>query len=130
MSHWAELDDTNTVIRVTVGNNDDPDEGYQWLIDNLGGTWVKTSINSHAGKRIDPITGVETEDHFRFNYAGEGFTFDPNVGTDGAFLPPKPAASWILNMDTAMWEAPIPMPDDGESYSWDEDTQSWVPVEA
>ena len=47
MAHWAELDDNNTVIRVTVGDNNDPngDEGYKWLIDNLGGTWVKTSYN-------------------------------------------------------------------------------------
>ena len=46
MSHWAELDKNNKVIRVTVGNNSDPDEGYQWLIDNLGGTWIQTSYNA------------------------------------------------------------------------------------
>jgi hypothetical protein len=48
MSHWAEVDSNNIVLRVTVGNNNDPagDEGYQWLIDNLGGTWIKTSINA------------------------------------------------------------------------------------
>lgn len=49
MSHWAELDTDNKVIRVTVGDNNDPngDEGYQWLLDNLGGTWVKTSYNKN-----------------------------------------------------------------------------------
>lgn len=48
MSHWAEIDNNNIVLRVTVGNNNDPagDEGYQWLIDNLGGTWIKTSYNA------------------------------------------------------------------------------------
>lgn len=48
MAHWAEIDETNTVLRVTVGDNDDPngDEGYQWLIDNLGGRWIKTSYNA------------------------------------------------------------------------------------
>lgn len=45
MAHWAELDDNNIVVRVTVGSNDDPDEGYQWLIDNLGGRWIQTSFN-------------------------------------------------------------------------------------
>ena len=71
MSHWAELDDSNKVIRVLVGDNNDPagDEGYQWLIDNLGGTWVKTSYN---GK-------------IRFNYAGIGYTYDP---IDDAFIAP------------------------------------------
>ena len=48
MSHWAELDESNIVLRVLVGDNNDPvgDEGYQWLIDNLGGTWIKTSYNN------------------------------------------------------------------------------------
>jgi hypothetical protein len=47
MAHWAELDADKKVIRVTVGDNNDPvgDEGYQWLINNLGGTWIKTSYN-------------------------------------------------------------------------------------
>ena len=48
MSHWAELDDNNKVIRVLVGDNNDPngDEGYQWLLDNLGGTWIQTSFSA------------------------------------------------------------------------------------
>ena len=60
MAHWAELDENNIVLRVTVGSNDDPDEGHQWLIDNLGGTWVKTSYNATIRK----------------NFAGIGFTYD------------------------------------------------------
>ena len=62
MSHWAELDKDNKVIRITCGNNDDPngDEGYQWLIDNLGGRWIQTSYNAN----------------FRGVYAGIGFTYD------------------------------------------------------
>lgn len=73
MSHWAEIDESNTVIRVLVGDNNDPagDEGYQWLLDNLGGTWVKTSYNGTI----------------RYNYAGIGFTYDP---IDDAFIPPTP----------------------------------------
>jgi hypothetical protein len=55
MAHWAELDENNKVIRVTVGNNNEPDEGYQWLIDNLGGTWVKTSYNANFGGKFAGI---------------------------------------------------------------------------
>jgi hypothetical protein len=89
MSHWAEIDDNSKVIRVLVGENNDPagDEGYQWLIDNLGGTWVKTSYN---GK-------------IRFNYAGVGFTYDP---IDDAFIAPMPKCghdSLLLN-DVKRWE--------------------------
>ena len=73
MSHWAELNEENVVIRVLVGDNNDPagDEGYQWLIDNLGGTWLKTSYNGTI----------------RFNFAGIGFTYDP---IDDAFIAPMP----------------------------------------
>lgn len=89
MSHWAELDDSNKVIRVLVGDNNDPngDEGYQWLLDNLGGHWVKTSYN---GK-------------IRYNFAGIGFTYDP---IDDAFIAPMPTCgheSLLLN-DKKQWE--------------------------
>jgi hypothetical protein len=88
MSHFAELDENNKVIRVTVGDNNDPngDEGYQWLLDNLGGTWVKTSYNSKI----------------RFNYAGVGYTYDAEAD---AFIAPRPDCGHkelFLN-DTFKW---------------------------
>jgi hypothetical protein len=87
MSHWAELDSDNKVIRVTSGDNNEPDEGYQWLLDNLGGTWIKTSYNSRIRK----------------NYAGVGFTYDE---TRDAFIPPKPDChpdSITLDEQTCQW---------------------------
>ena len=89
MAHWAEVNENNIVLRVTVGDNNDPagDEGYQWLIDNLGGTWVKTSYNGNIRK----------------NFAGIGYSYD---SVRDAFIPPKPEiGEWILNEDTCMWEA-------------------------
>lgn len=73
MAHFAEIDETNTVIRVLVTDNNDPngDEGYQWLVDNLGGTWVKTSYNNKI----------------RYNFAGVGYIYDP---LDDAFIAPMP----------------------------------------
>lgn len=73
MSHWAELDENNKIIRVLVGDNNDPngDEGHQWLIDNLGGNWIQTSYNAN----------------FRFNFAGVGYSYDP---IDDAFIAPMP----------------------------------------
>lgn len=112
MAHWAELDENNIVLRVTVGNNDDPngDEGYQWLIDNLGGTWIKTSYNANIRK----------------NFAGVGFTYDEKLD---AFIPPKPFNSWIFNEEICAWTAPISYPDDGFAYSWNEESGSWQLVE-
>lgn len=128
MAHWAELDENNVVTRVLVGDNNDPagDEGYQWLIDNLGGTWVKTSYNAVGGKRRDPNTGEITNDPgFRKNYAGIGYTY--NAELDG-FVPPKPFNSWVLNSDTCLWDAPVAYPNDGKFYRWNEETLSWDEV--
>ena len=116
MAHWAELDENNIVTRVLVGSNEDPDEGYQWLIDNLGGTWVKTSYNTQGG--VHSLGGTP----LRKNYAGIGYSYDD---TRDAFIPPKPFASWNLNEDTCLWEAPVAYPTDGEMYRWNEDTTSW-----
>ena len=108
MSHWAELDESNKVIRVLVGDNNDPagDEGYSWLVNNLGGTWLKTSYNGNI----------------RCNYAGVGFTYDP---VDDAFIAPQPYPSWTLN-SLKKWESPIPYPSDDKIYGWDEETGTWV----
>ena len=88
MSHWAELDANNIVLRVTVGDNNEPDEGYQWLLDNLGGTWVQTSYN----KRI------------RKNFAGIGFTYD---AVRDAFIAPEPDNAMGFDENTCRWIVPI-----------------------
>jgi len=107
MAHFAELDDNNIVVRVLVTDNDYPNEGYDWLVENLGGTWVQTSYNATIRK----------------NFAGVGFTYDEALD---AFIPPKPFDSWLLNEETCLWEAPTPYPTDGQNYNWDEETQDWI----
>ena len=112
MSHWAEIDENSIVLRVLVGDNNDPagDEGYQWLIDNLGGTWVQTSYN----------------DNFRKRFAGVGYTYNATLD---AFIPPQPFSSWTLNETTCLWEAPVPYPTDHKDYEWNEPTLSWVEIQ-
>ena len=98
MAHWAELDSDNIVVRVSVGSNASPDEGYQWLITNLGGTWVKTSYNTRGG--VHKEGGIP----FRKNYAGIGYKYDEERD---AFIPPKPiidGKTFILNEETCQWE--------------------------
>ncbi len=86
MSHWAEINTTNIVLRVLVGDNNDPagDEGYQWLLDNLGGTWLKTSYNGKIRK----------------NFAGIGYTYNESID---AFVPPKCHEEATLDNNTALW---------------------------
>jgi len=110
MAHFAEIDDSNIVSRVLVTNNDFPNEGYNWLIENLGGTWIKTSYNATIRK----------------NFAGIGYTYDENRD---AFIPPKPYESWTLDEDTCQWQAPTPYPNDGKIYQWDESNTTWKEVE-
>lgn len=123
MSHWAEIDESNIVIRVLVGDDRamTEEESYQWLIDNLGGTWIQTSYNTKNG--VHALGGTP----LRKNYAGIGFRYDP---IRDAFIPPKPFPSWNLNEETCNWEAPIPRPSDTEMYTWSEETQSWKVMSA
>ena len=116
MAHFAQLDSNNVVTQViVVGNKDTADAngvekesiGVAFCERLFGGNWKQTSYNGSIRK----------------NYAGVGYTY--NVSLD-AFVPPKPYASWVLNNDTAQWDAPTPMPTDDKKYSWDEVTTSWV----
>lgn len=118
MAHFAEIDSNNVVLRVVVVDNKDTADaqgvekehiGAAYLERLLGGTWVQTSYNGN----------------FRKRYAGVGYTYDVALN---AFISPKPFPSWVLNTTTIEWEAPVPMPDDGKPYRWDEATQSWVEV--
>jgi hypothetical protein len=120
MAHFAKLDEHNVVLEVNVVNNETinnlpfPDSepvGIDFLTTWSGGysNWKQTSYNSN----------------FRKNYAGIGYTYDQSID---AFVPPKPFNSWLLNTNTAQWESPIPYPNDGKNYYWNEETQSWVEI--
>ena len=87
MSHFAEIDGDNKVIRVVVGDNFMPNEGHDWLIENLGGTWIQTSYNNRI----------------RFNYAGIGYTYD---AARDAFIAPEPAIVLGFDEDTCQWIVP------------------------
>lgn len=109
MAHWAQVDENNIVTQVTVGDNNDPngDEGYRWLIDNLGGTWIKTSYNATFGKK----------------FAGIGDTYLPETQS---FQQPAPFESWIWSETDWEWLPPTPYPTDGAIYYWDEQQLEWV----
>ena len=117
MAHFAKLDQNNVVLEVNVVHNNEllDQNGVEqewkgvWFLQNWSGGyphWKQTSYNGN----------------FRKNYAGIGYTYRADID---AFVPPKPFPSWLLNAD-AQWEAPVAMPTDGQMYTWDEDTTSWV----
>jgi len=124
MAHWAEVDENNIVVRVTVGNNDEPDEGYQWLIDNLGGRWVQSSFNTYGGVYYNADRSVADDQSkaLRYNHAAIGYTYDEERD---AFIAPKPYDSWILDEGTCLWESPVERPAEGD-WVWDEQAGAWV----
>lgn len=119
MAHFAQIDENNVVTQVIVVDNSECLDangveseavGAGFCSKLFGGTWLQTS---YSGK-------------IRKNYAGVGFSFDPQRN---AFIPPQPFPSWILNESTCLWEAPVPYPIDGKLYVWDESTTSWKELE-
>lgn len=115
MAYFAELDENNVVLRVLkVSNRNAPDPapeisepaGQEFLASiGLHGNWKQTSYTSRGGQRIDPDTGavVDPADHFRFNYASPGGTYDP---VRDAFIPPKPHPEAVLDESTCLWSLP------------------------
>jgi len=115
MAHYAMLDENNIVVQVIVGKNEGED-GVDWE-QYYGGK--RTSYNTFGG--VHQLGGIP----FRKNYAGIGYTYDAQRD---AFIPPQPFPSWVLNEFTCLWDAPTPMPTDGQRYYWDEPTTSWMVI--
>jgi hypothetical protein len=118
LAHFCQINENNVVTQViVVANKDTADAngvekeyiGAAFCEKLFGGTWKQTSYNGTIRK----------------NYAGIGYTYNADID---AFVPPKPFPSWVLNNETAQWEAPVPMPEGG-MYSWDEDTGSWIEMQ-
>lgn len=122
MGHYAFLDSNNIVTEVITGKDEGQDgiNWEQWYGEFRGQVCKRTSYNTSGGVHSSGGTP------FRKNYAGIGYTFDE---ARDAFIPPKPFASWVLNEETCLWEAPVAHPNDGKFYSWDEEAQNWIAVE-
>jgi len=116
MAHFAKLDENNVVIFVTVGRDEDNGKEEELSV-RTGDVYKQTSYNTYGGVHANGGTPL------RKNYAGIGYTYDSQRD---AFIPPKPFASWTLNEDTCLWNAPTPMPTDNKYYQWDENTLTWV----
>ena len=114
MSHFAQIDENNVVTQVLVIEQDVIDTG----LFGDPSSFIQTSYNTIGG--VHKLGGTP----LRKNYAGIGYTYD---ATRDAFIPPKPFASWTLNEETCLWDAPTPMPvEEGKIFVWNEETTSWV----
>lgn len=112
MAHFAKVNN-GVVEQVIVAEP----EFFETFIDTSPGQWIQTSYNTYGGQH--KLGGIP----LRKNFAGIGYTYD---AVRDAFIPPKPFASWILNEDTCLWEAPVVMPQDGKVYIWNEAQLTWI----
>lgn len=115
MGHYAKVVD-GIVTQVIVAEP----EFFERFIDTTPGEWIQTSYNTRGG--INYRLGGQA---LRKNYAGVGYTYDKERD---AFIPPKPYPSWILNEQTCLWEPPIPYPEDGKRYMWNEENLNWEEI--
>ena len=130
MATFAKLGLNNKVIEIlSVHNNELKDSngveqevnGIDFLTKLTGWSiWKQTSYNTYGG--VHKLGGTP----LRKNHAGIGYTYDEDRD---AFIPKKPYASWILNEDTCIYEAPVALPDTENRYTWNETTLTWDIVE-
>lgn len=121
MAHYAKVV-SGVVTQVIVAEAD----FFNSFVDSSPGEWIQTSYNTRGGVHYDPETG-EPDDGvaLRKNYAGLGYSYDSDRD---AFIPPQPFASWTLDEDSCLWEAPVEYPSGGGVYEWNEETQTWDEV--
>jgi hypothetical protein len=106
------LKDSNGMEQETIGI-----QFLKNLYNEPNAIWKQTSYNTVGG--VHTLGGIP----FRKNHAGIGYQYDSQRD---AFITIKPYNSWVLNEQTCNWEAPIAYPNDGQRYSWNEETQSWT----
>ncbi len=118
MAHYAYLNENNIVVTVTVGKDETE------LIDGLDTETYYAQGTPYTVKRTSYNAATNG---FRKNYAGIGYTYNETLD---AFIAPKPYDSWTLNEDSCQWQAPTPMPTDGQMYWWVEEDLNWqvIPI--
>jgi hypothetical protein len=114
MAHYAFLDNNNIVTEVIVGRNED--EKINGITD-----WEEY----YGSIRKQKCVRTSYNNNIRKNYAGIGYTYNEELD---AFIPPKPFESWILDEDTCLWNSPVPYPEDGKLYMWNEESTSWEEI--
>lgn len=139
MAYYAFIDENNVVVEVIVGRDEDEivngiTDWEKYYSDKRPGLRaLRTSYNTYGGVHYTPRSNERTElspsadqsKALRYNYASTGFIYDE---ARDAFIPPKPFDSWVLDEATYSWVAPVPYPEDGKAYTWDEALGDWVEV--
>jgi hypothetical protein len=88
---------------------------------------IENTIVADSKEIAEELTGKECLEYTEENPLGIGWTWNESAN---AWVQPSPFASWVLNLTTKIWEAPVPMPEvEGQGFDWDEETTSWVAID-
>ena len=127
MAHFVKLNAENYVIFVTVARDEDENREVE-ISQETGEIYKRTSYNTRGGIHYQADNNTPSLDQskaFRKNYAGIGYYYDE---IRDAFIPPKPFPSWTLNEQSCLWQSPIPYPNDGKMYQWNEEIGNWEEI--
>ena len=128
MAHYALINSNNIVVQVITGVDENI---IQTDLDNteVGGTSEAWEQFYASQPQFVGLTCKRTSynKNIRANYAGIGYTYDPDFDV---FIAPKPYPSWKLNYITYRWEAPVARPDETEGFrwKWSEINKEWISV--
>jgi hypothetical protein len=138
MGYFAKINENNYVTAIhSVANEIFTINGIELeniaaiFLNNLHGLnciWKQTSYNTRGGIHYhydNNTPSTNQNKSLRKNCAGIGYYYD---SIRDAFIPPKPFPSWILNEDTCLWDSPLPYPNDGKMYRWNEDILNWEEI--
>jgi hypothetical protein len=120
MAHFARVVERRVVKVHVLANEVMTDEDG---VEHEG--WGQAFLADLHGYQSEELVQCSYNGNFRVRYPADGFTYDEERD---AFIPPKPFESWVLNEDTCLWDAPVPYPEDGEDYTWNEETEAWEQI--
>lgn len=109
MAHYAYINDQNIVVAVIVGKDETE------IIDGLDAETYYSQGTPYVVKR------TSYNNRIRKQFAGIGYIYD---SVADVFIAPQPFPSWSLDANYD-WQPPIPYPNDGFGYFWNEIDQDW-----
>lgn len=122
MAHFAILNEDNIVENVICVCNEDICDEHGNECEHLGQDVCKSVYQDES------IRAVQTSYHanFRGKFASVGDTY---LDEHDIFISPQPYPSSTLNMETFVWEPPVPKPENPPEnfiYVWDEENVNWT----
>lgn len=118
MSHYAKVEH-GIVTEVIVADSS--------VIPLFPGKWVQTSYNTRNGIHYDENGDPSGKPGLRYTYAAIGFEY---LEEHDIFVAPRPYKSWVFNMEQKVFLPPVPYPNDGKSYKWNEENVGWTLIES